>query len=260
MSLKTLGACHLTGDQHFNVEGRSADSRRSYEQWEEGSRTVDTLTNRYVEDRFGDIVDLVTRTRERTCHRSSNIKSRVTSGLASLAVFSRPRDIAIGRVFRRKALGRPVSSPPSQTTVGLASPCEISTREFCSAYVGRNGGYKGPSPRDFITAASPRLLPDDVSTTTSLRTTRAGSVVVRSKLYFREKGPTFPYITSAKPSYDSTTGADNCNCLPIIHFLHFPLQWALHDPFRVRLQDLPHALCHRLDTGQAPGRERDYSK
>ena len=61
------------------------------------------------------IVDLVTRTRERTRHRSSNIRSRVTSDLASLTVLTRPRQIDIGRLFRRKTLGGPKSSPPSQT-------------------------------------------------------------------------------------------------------------------------------------------------
>ena len=44
------------------------------------------------------IVDLVARTRGRTRHRSSNIRSRVTSGLTYLRVLARPREIAVGRL------------------------------------------------------------------------------------------------------------------------------------------------------------------
>ena len=66
------------------------------------------------------IVDLVTRTRGRTRHRSSIIISRVMSGLTSLTVLARPREIAIGRIFGRETLGEPKPSPPSQTRPSIS--------------------------------------------------------------------------------------------------------------------------------------------
>ena len=119
------------------------------------------------------IADLATRTRGRTRHWSSHISSRVTSGLTSLTVLTRPREIAIGRLFRRKTLGGRTSSTPSQTRPSI-SLLNIN-EEFCSAYVGRNDGYKRPSPRDFTAVTSPRLLLCDISATTSVRTTSTGS-------------------------------------------------------------------------------------
>ena len=110
------------------------------------------------------IVDLVTRPRGRTRHRSSNIRSRVTSGLASLTVSNRPREIAIGRLSAARLWGDKKSSPPSQTRSSIS--LLNSNEELCSAYVGRNDGYKGPSPRDlplhgdFSATSTPRHLRD----------------------------------------------------------------------------------------------------
>ena len=104
----------------------------------------------------------------RTRRRSSNIKSRVTSGVTSLTVFTRPREIAIREIIRPRLWVDKKSSPPSQTSL-------LNINGLCSAYVGRNDGYKGPSLRHLITATSPRFLHCDISATASVRTTSTGT-------------------------------------------------------------------------------------
>ena len=71
--------------------------------------------------------------------------------------------------------------PPSQTRPSI-SLLNIN-EEFCSAYVGRNDGYKRSSPHDLTTATSPRLLNCDVSATTSVRTTSTGSTLLTTVEY-----------------------------------------------------------------------------
>ena len=117
------------------------------------------------------IVEFATHTRERIRHRLSNGRSWMTSSLTSSTVLTRSRDIAIGRLFRRKPLGRLES--PLRVRLGLGIFGEYE-RELCSAHVGRNDGYNEEWPRDLFSATSPPSLHFDSSATTPARTVIIG--------------------------------------------------------------------------------------
>ena len=87
---------------------------------------------------------------------------------------TRPREDSYREIRNpSQTLGTKTEAPRSRSSTSI-SLLNIN-EEFCSSYVGRNDGYKGPSLHDLITATSPRLLPYDISATTPVRTTSAGT-------------------------------------------------------------------------------------
>ena len=127
-----------------------------------------------MEGRVGDIVHLVTRSCEGHVTGRIISESLVSSGLTSLMVQTRPREDSYREIRNPSQTLGTKREPPQSQSITSTSLLNIN-EELCSACVGRNDGYKGPSLRDLIKATSPRLLPYDISATTPVRATSAGT-------------------------------------------------------------------------------------
>ena len=108
-----------------------------------------------MEDRVGGIVDLVTHTRKGHVTGQAISYSRVTSGLTSMMMETRPREDSYREIRNPSQTLGTKKGPPHNQSSSSISFLNIN-EEFCSAYVGRNNSYKRPSLRDLITATSPR--------------------------------------------------------------------------------------------------------
>ena len=103
---RRLCTIHSRREKYNNIIG----TQRQTETGNKDERNKQKHEN--VVARVGDIVDLVTRTREGHVTGQANIKSRVTSGLTSSTVKTRPREDSY----------REITQNPPQTLGGRKAP------------------------------------------------------------------------------------------------------------------------------------------